>query len=188
MRYPGGFAADPYSRSVARIECGAKSALDPHGRFGVTPYIATELPGMDLSVGNVTTILAERTFWDKIVILHGLRAWFDRRGELRQEGQRVSRHYYDLHAMLPTDVSRRALSDPDLGRDCIRHAAMFFGRPDFDLEAAALGHFAISPSAQMLDALRRDFEAMAGMIFGALPRFDDVLASIATLEASLIKA
>lgn len=42
---------------------------------------------------DVTTIEATRTFWDKVVIAHGLRRCYERRGELRQEGQRVSRHY-----------------------------------------------------------------------------------------------
>jgi hypothetical protein len=153
VHYPSVFAADLYARSVVRIEYGARSALDPHGAFALTPYVAADAQGLDLTVEDVTTILPERTFWDKVVIAHGLRAWFDRRGELRQEGQRVSRHYYDLHAILPTEVGTRAIADRALGRECIRHAAMFFGRPDFDLDSAALGHFALAPHAEMLHRL-----------------------------------
>jgi hypothetical protein len=187
VRYPSVFAPDPYVRAVVRIECGAKSALDPHGLFVLTPYVAADIPDSDLTVEGVTTILPERTFWDKVVIVHGLRAWFERRGELRQEGQRVSRHYYDLHSILPTDAGARALSDRALGRECVRHAAMFFGRPDFDLESAAAGRFALSPHDEMLDRLRRDYGAMAGMVFGPIPPFDAVIASVATLEARLVE-
>jgi hypothetical protein len=185
LRYPSVFAADPYVRAVVRIECGAKSALDPHDRFVITPYVAAELPDFDLKIENITTILAERTLWDKIVIVHGLRAWFDRRAELRQEGQRVSRHYYDLYTLLPTGFGARALADRALGRECVRHAAMFFGRPDFNLESAAAGKFALMPSELMLSGLRRDYGAMAGMIFGPVPSFDAVMASIALLESRL---
>jgi hypothetical protein len=185
VRYPSVLPVDSYVRPVVRIECGAKSALDPHGVFVVAPYIATDLPDVDLSVGNITTILAERTFWDKVVIVHGLRAWFEKRAELRQEGQRVSRHYYDLHSILQSPVSERALVDLALGKECIRHAMMFFGRPDFNLEAAASGHFALVPGEGMIDGLRRDYDAMVGMILGTPPPFDDVLASIAILEARL---
>lgn len=131
IHYPSVFDVDPYVRAVVRIECGAKSALDPHSMFAVAPYIATDLSDFDLKVDGVTTILPERTFWEKVVIVHGLRAWFDHRGELRHAGQRVSRHYYDLHAMLPTETGTRALADRALGRECVRHAAMFFGRSDF---------------------------------------------------------
>jgi len=34
----------------------------------------------------------------------------------------------------------------------------------------------------MRDALRRDYDAMAGMIFGAVSAFDDVMAAVAVLE------
>ncbi|WP_254241596.1 nucleotidyl transferase AbiEii/AbiGii toxin family protein [Achromobacter denitrificans] len=75
-----------YIRSAVKIEAGAKSALDPHEAATITPYIADDLPGLDMSVRNVTTVKPERTFWDKIIILHGLRQWHDRRGQLRQGG------------------------------------------------------------------------------------------------------
>jgi Nucleotidyl transferase AbiEii toxin, Type IV TA system len=185
VHYPTVFASDLYVRPVVRIECGAKSALDPHGLVVLTPYIAPDIPDVDLTVEDVTTILPQRTFWDKVVIVHGLRAWFERRGELRQEGQRVSRHYYDLHAILPTDVGASALTNRALGRECVRHASMFFGRPDFDLESAAAGHFALRPNAAMLAGLRQDYDAMAGMVFGAVPPFDEVMTSVATLDARL---
>ena len=35
------------------------------------------------TVPAVRTVDPERTFWDKVVILHGLRRWFDKRGQLR---------------------------------------------------------------------------------------------------------
>ncbi len=81
--------------------------------------------------------------------------WHERRGVLRQEGQRVSRHYYDLHCLLNSDVGRTALGDRDLGADCVRHARMFFDRPDYDLASAAAGGFAISPAGGMTEALGR---------------------------------
>ena len=82
-----------YIRRAIKIESGAKSALDPHAPVVVKLYIADDLPNLDLAVGNVTTVDPSRTFWDKIVILHGLRRWWDRSGELKGGGQRVSRHY-----------------------------------------------------------------------------------------------
>jgi Nucleotidyl transferase AbiEii toxin, Type IV TA system len=86
---------DGYIRPAVKIEAGAKSALDPNGPAVIRPYVADDV-SMDLSVVDVTTVVAERTFWDKAVILHGLRQWFEKRGVLRGDGQRVSRHYYDL--------------------------------------------------------------------------------------------
>jgi hypothetical protein len=171
-----------YVRPVVRIESGAKSALDPNSPVMIQPYVSEETAGLDLTVSRVTTIDAARTLWDKVVIAHGLRRWHERRGVLRQEGQRVSRHYYDLHCMLNSDIGSAALVDRDLGADCVRHARMFFDRPDYDLASAATGAFAISPAAGMIDALGRDYANTTAMIFGTAPSFEHILTSIAEIE------
>jgi hypothetical protein len=44
-----------YIRAAVKIETGAKSALDPHVAATVTPYVAGDLPELNLVVGNVTT-------------------------------------------------------------------------------------------------------------------------------------
>jgi hypothetical protein len=62
---------------------------------------------------------------------------------------------------------------------------MFFNRPPFNLDAATPGSFALTPVDKMRDALRRDYEAMSGMIIGRAPAFEDVIASIASLEKRL---
>jgi len=171
-----------YVRPVIRIESGAKSALDPNRPVTIRPYISEEAAGLDLAVGDVTTIEATRTLWDKVVIAHGLRRWYERRGVLRQEGQRVSRHYYDLHCLLGSEAGRTALTDRDLGADCVRHARMFFDRPDYDLASAAPGTFAITPAGGMVDALGRDYANTTAMIFGTAPGFEDILTSAAEIE------
>ncbi|MER9134640.1 nucleotidyl transferase AbiEii/AbiGii toxin family protein [Mesorhizobium sp. M0768] len=172
-------------RPVIRLESGAKSALDPNRPIAITPYVAQEAAGIDLIVADVTTIEATRTFWDKVVITQGLRRWYERRGELRQEGQRVSRHYYDLHCLLGSETGKAALGDLALGADCVRHARMFFDRPDYDLASAVPGSFAIAPAPKMVDALARDYANTTAMIFGTPPSFNDILASAHQIEQDL---
>ncbi len=171
-----------YVRPAVRIESGAKSALDPNRPTTIRPYVSEEADGLDLTVAGVTTIEATRTFWDKVVIAHGLRRWYERRGVLRQEGQRVSRHYYDLHCLLGSEVGKAALADRDLGADCVRHARIFFDRPDYDLASATPGSFAIAPIDGMVEALSRDYANTTAMIFGVAPGFADILASAFQIE------
>ena len=173
---------DAYVRPVVRLESGAKSALDPHEPRSIRPYIAEDLPNEDFAVAGVATIEPRRTLWDKIVIAHGLRRWYERRGTLRHEGQRVSRHYYDLHCLLRSEIGPEALADSALGADCVRHARLFFDRPDFDLASAHAGSFAIAPHAGMIDALQRDYDLMSGMVFGAPPAFADMLESLREID------
>ena len=171
-----------YIRRAIKIESGAKSALDPHTPVVVKPYISDDLPNLNLAVGNVTTVDPGRTFWDKVVILHGLRRWWDHRGELKGGGQRVSRHYYDVYRLLASEIGRKAMEDTEMAEDCVRHARMFFNRPDFDLASAVPGSVALTPHDGMLNDLGRDYEAMSGMVFGPIPSVDTVVGAIAELE------
>jgi hypothetical protein len=171
-----------YIKPTVKIEAGAKSALDPHKEVTIKPYLSEDLLDTDLVVANVVTIDAERTFWDKVVILHGLRKWHDNRGEVRQQGNRVSRHYYDLYRLLDSGAGLNAIQNPALGIDCVRHALMFFNRPDYDLQSAREGSFAIIPTGGMVEELKRDYQAMIGMIFGEVPDFSTVLGAIEELE------
>ncbi len=176
---------ETYVRPAVRIESGAKSALDPHRPVTIRPYISEDAIGLDLTVHGVTTIDAARTFWDKVVIAHGLRRWHERRGVLRQEGQRVSRHYYDLHCLFHSEIGKRALANQDLGADCVRHARMFFDRLDYDLSSAAPGTYAITPTEAMVDALTRDYANTTAMIFGEVPAFEKILASASDIQEAL---
>ena len=184
--YPSATTADGgYIQSAVKIEGGAKSALDPNTTTSVKPYTADDLPHADLTVEGVTTVEAQRTFWDKVVILHGLRRWYDHRGQLRHGGQRVSRHYYDVFRLLESPTGKTAEADRQLAEDCARHARMFFNTPDFDLDDAAAGTFSLAPSAPMLDALERDYNAMAVMIMGPIPPLAEVMEVITALEDRL---
>lgn len=176
---------DDYIRPAVKIESGAKSALDPHEDLSIVPYVSEEVPQLALRADHVTTVVAERTFWDKIVIIHGVRSWFEKRGVLRGEGQRVSRHYYDLHRILQSELGARALADRGLGADCVAHARLFFNSPDLGLVRADPGSFSVMPANEMMEDLRRDYRRMAGMIIGDPPEFDEVMASIAALEEAL---
>lgn len=188
LHYPSATPADGYIDKMVKIESGAKSALDPNSVHSVRPYVAADTPDLELTVPNVTIVDAERTFWDKVVILHGLRRWFDIRGELRGGGHRVSRHYYDIHMLMASEIGEKALANPALGTDCVMHARMFFNRPDFDLASAVAPTFALCPEGAMYDHLRRDYAAMTTMIFGKPPSFEMVIESAATLEARLNSA
>jgi hypothetical protein len=185
--YPSvtGARDDGYVRPVVRIESGAKSALDPNAPRTIVPYIVDELGEVDFSIPNITTVDADRTLWDKVVILHGLRNWFEIRGEVRQEGQRITRHYYDVHRLVESPLREHALGNLELAIDCSRHARMFFNRPDFALQSAVPGRFVLTPTNGMLEALRRDYDRMAEMIFGPVPSFDAVIHSIESFEAAV---
>lgn len=149
----------------------------------VEPYIAQDVP--DLSVPNITTVRPERTRWGKVVILHGLRQWFERRGGPRQRGQRISRHYHDVYRVMQSAESRAWPSDRAPGANCVLRARLFFGSPDLELETAQSGTFELQPTPAMRDALARDYRAMGDMVFGKHASLDDVLEGVASVEKTI---
>ncbi|MCL2875507.1 MAG: nucleotidyl transferase AbiEii/AbiGii toxin family protein [Betaproteobacteria bacterium] len=186
IRYASVYADEnDYIRPTVKVEVGARSALDPHRPVLIRPYVADDMKAVDLDVPDITTIDVGQTFWDKTVILHGLRQWYDNRGALRQQGHRVSRHYYDLHMLWHAPAGQQAVTNRSLALDCARHALIFFDNADLDLAHAHPGAFKIVPSSGMADALRRDYQAMQGMIFGDIPEFDGVLESVQRLENAI---
>lgn len=176
---------DPYVRPAIKIEAGAKSALEPHQLVTIKPYLSENIFGGNLDISNIVTINAERTFWDKVIILHGLRRWHDNRGQLRQEGHRISRHYYDVYKLIHSSIGERAQNNRDLAFDCAQHAQLFFNSKDLDLTHAYPGTFTIMPTSEMIGPLKRDYKAMAGMIFGEAIDFSIILDSISKLEENI---
>jgi hypothetical protein len=159
--YPSVTPADAYIAKSVKIESGAKSALDPNSRRVITPYVDADVPGLDL------------------------RRWYEIRGQLRGNGQRISRHYYDVFRLLQSETGQAAMANSELGRDCVAHARMFFNRPDFDLASAMPPTFALCPEGGMITDLRQDYRAMSVMIFGDAPPFDAVLEAVAGLQSGL---
>ena len=67
--YPSGDVG--YVAPRVRIEAGARSALAPSLSCTVSPYVADELPDWSFAVDGIRVIAPERTYWEKLLILHG---------------------------------------------------------------------------------------------------------------------
>jgi hypothetical protein len=87
--------------------------------------------------------------------------------------------------LLQSPTGKAAEGDRQLAEDCARHARMFFNTPDFDLDEAVPGTLSLAPSASMLDALERDYNAMATMIMGPIPPVAEVIDAVSSLETRL---
>jgi hypothetical protein len=106
-------------------------------------------------------------------------------GELTGGGQRVSHHYYDVYRLLASEIGGKAGGESEKAEDRVRHARMFFNRPILTLLLLFPGSFVLTPHDGMLADLRRDYEAMSGMVFGPIPTVDAVVAGIGELEQSI---
>lgn len=93
--------------SVVRMEIGALAAWTPTQTVTITSYAVERYPQVFKTTStSVLTVMAERTFWEKVTILH--------KEAFRTNGRfpsRYSRHYYDLYCMDKSHIKERAYAD-----------------------------------------------------------------------------
>jgi hypothetical protein len=163
--YPSLFTPDAraYVQPKVKLEGGGRSAVDPHQAHSIKPLIANTLPDWDFAVENVITIDAQRTFWDKVFILHGWYCGYRDQHSFTSDPQRASRHYYDVAKIYKSEIGKLAINNDDL-REKVRQ--LF-----------------IVPTGELLAIVQRDYLAMQEMMTGDVPEFENIVRNLAELES-----
>lgn len=186
--YPPGIAAGgalpmSYVRPIVRLELGARSDHWPAEEHLIRSYAAEVLPdSFEEPSCRVRTLSAERTFWEKVTILH---AEFNRPKD-KPTGERLSRHYYDVAKLYQSDIGPKALARADLLEAVVTHKRLFFSSGWANYGTAVLGQLRLVPPEERRSALETDYRAMREtMIFGKSYSFDELLAVLAEVEVKL---
>ena len=166
---------------IIRLEIGALAAWTPTQEATITSFAAEQYPQVFLQPGtSLRTVSPERTFWEKVTILH--KEAFRTNGKIPP---RYSRHYYDLQCMAQSSVKDAAFQDLDLLRQVVAFKDRFYPAGSAHYELAEPGTMRLMPPEDCLPALRADYEHMKNMIFGEKPEFEVILAAIAALESEI---
>jgi hypothetical protein len=194
LRYKSVFdMSGGYVEAAVRIEGGARPDPIPVEPRDITLYVASEMKaGFDLSVPNVMTVKPERTFWEKVLILHAMTETTEKRSLEDNPERRVpdlnrySRHYYDVHQIWThADYGKATASMLGLAQACRQHKELMFRAPDHRYDRAVPGTFRLVPTDDMMKKLAADYTRMSAMIFGDPPAFEAIMASISELEQFL---
>ena len=87
--------------------------------------------------------------------------------------------------MAHSSVKQSALDQPDLLKKVVDFKMKFYPRSWAQYPEAKRGTMHLIPPAYRFAPLQADFESMKGMLFGEIPSFDDVMASIRQLEKEI---
>ncbi len=182
FRYPAAFPTTEagYVRPVVKIELGARSDDWPSESRTIRPYVAEVFPEAipDATV-EVNTLSAERTFWEKAMLLH--EETFRPADKPRKE--RMARHYYDVWRLITRGVADRAAADRALFDRVAEHREIFFRLSWVDYTTLRPGSLRLAPPAHHRDAWQRDYEEMAEpMFYGERPGFDEILRIVGDFE------
>jgi len=167
---------------VIRLEIGALAAWTPAAPRMIKPYAAEQYSHLfQEPETSVLTVLPERTFWEKITILHREAS----RPDNSRMPERYSRHYYDLYCMASSWVMDNAFADLDLLVRVVAFKEKFYRSPWAEYRLAKPGTMRLMPPQRSMEQLRADYTHMQAMIFGVKPTFEELMGGIAILEAEV---
>lgn len=179
--YPQIFEIE-YLRSCVRLEIGPLAEWMPSHKTFVMPFAAEKYPDIFLQKKtSVLTIDAERTFWEKITILHKIANF----PEGKALPARYARHLYDVYNLGNSWVKESAFKRKELLERDVAFKQKFYYAKGAHYETATLGSIELVPSDVVLKALIEDYQAMRNMIYGNIPEFEEILEFLDKLQGEI---
>ena len=168
-----------YVHPQVKLELGSLTDQRPIGDHSVTPWVAEEFPDAFAEPScRVTALEAERTFWEKVTILH---AEYHRPAG-KPMRTRLSRDCYDVCRMAAHPVGKRAIADTALLARVVNHKRTYFHSSWACYDTAQPGSLHIVPPDHRLTTLRTDFQQMQEMFTRQPPSFDEIIDRLHDIE------
>lgn len=170
-----------YVLPKVKVEVSGRSMSEPVSEVALDSMIDQVYPKTPFAESkfNVRAVLPERTFLEKIFLLH--EEFAKPKDLIRVE--RMSRHMYDIGQILKTPVAERAIHDRQLYRQVIEHRRTFIGLRGFDYDTLDPNALNIVPPASIIDQWKADYEDMRlYMIYGESVSFEDLVDKLKELN------
>lgn len=176
MSYGMGTGMGGYVQPIIRLEFGARGDIEPSENKHIASYVAELFPQLfDEPNSSVHVLTADRTFWEKVTILHALH-----HGKKMRE--RMSRHYYDTYILAQKGIADRAMPDVALLEQVVRNKSLMFSDNKASYDTAVIGQLRLMPKPEAMEDLKKDYVEMAAMFIQQAPDFETMMQGIADLE------
>jgi len=171
-----------YIIPMVRLEIGPLAEWMPSHITEVEPFAAEQYPDIfEQRKTNILTIDVERTFWEKLTILHKM-AHFP---EDKVLPRRYARHLYDVYCMANSPIKDQAFARKELLEKDVVFKQKFYYARSAHYESATLSQISLIPTDHIMDAVKADYAAMKNMIYGDYPEFDDILSCLRRLQEEI---
>ena len=173
-----------YIKTRVKIELSGRNETEPSSKHLIKPYLASELSDLEFPTAKVDTLAAERTFWEKITLIHAV----INAGEIADSAHRMSRHWSDLTLIMKSEIGEKALKDKDLCNRVVNHKDKFWRDGAARYDDCRNKLFKLVPQGNALKTLKTDYDAMLGsgmFLNDNPPPFSTIMADIKTLETLL---
>lgn len=170
-----------YVLPKVKVEVSGRSMNEPVSEVSIDSMIDQVYPKAPFTETkfNVRAILPERTFLEKIFLLH---EEFTKQKDLIRV-ERMSRHLYDIGQMLKTPIAEKAIHDEELYHKVVEHRHTFIGLSRFDYDTLYPATLNFIPPFKVIEQWRNDYENMRlHMIYGESISFEDLINNLKALN------
>ena len=175
---------DQYLRPEIRLEIGPLAEWLPHHGQVIRSYASEEYGKVfEQPDTTVQTVDAQRTFWEKTTILHKVA----NRDISKTFPRRYARHYYDLYCMYSSKIKNSAFEQKELLERDVLFKKKFYYSGMAGYETAKIGAMQLLPRKEDISALKNDYEQMKEMLFGYVPKFEEIMIAITALQDEINK-
>lgn len=173
--------SEMYILPKVKVEVSGRSMNEPVGEVpldSLVDQVYSKAPFVEQKF-NVRAVLPERTFLEKIFLLH--EEFAKPKDLIRVE--RMSRHMYDIGQMLKTPIAEKAIHDEQLYRQVIEHRRVYIGLRGFDYDMLYPNTLNIVPPAYVMSQWKADYENMRlHMIYGESVSFEELVKNLRDLN------
>ena len=144
-----------YVLPIVKIEFSAMSLDEPYEAKEMSSLISSVYPEIDTEINCLfKTVLPERTFLEKIFLLH------EEYQKDKPRTTRMSRHLYDLEKMMDTEFARSALANSALYQTVVTHRRKFNNIPGIDYDTHRPASIMICPPDNLMASWKDDYERL----------------------------
>lgn len=173
-----------YVLPKVKVEVSGRSMSEPISEVPLDSMIDQVYPKAPFAEPkfNVRAVLPERTFLEKIFLMH--EEFAKPKDLIRVE--RMSRHMYDIGQILKTPIAERAIRDRQLYHQVVEHRRTFIGLRGFDYDTLYPNALNIVPPTSVIEQWKTDYENMrTHMIYGESVSFEELINSLKDLNLKL---
>jgi hypothetical protein len=160
--------------------------IEPFAVRQFKSFISEQFPDQSFADDNINvpTVIPERTFLEKIFLLH---EEFQQPLE-KKRIERKSRHLYDLEKLMDTEFAARALANKDLYRHIVEHRSTITPIRGIDYANHTPDKINPLPPTALLGDWEKDYAQMQqSMIYRESLPFDKLIERISELKSRINK-
>lgn len=179
--YPRAFDYKDYLRPQIKLELG-RGDQQPSEKAQLISFVAEEFPKEFVEpFAEVAVLDAQRTFWEKVTLLHAE----NHRPDPSKLKPRMSRHWSDVAAMSGAERFANNKLSVALLVTVVRFKQIYFAANWAKYENALPGTLRIAPNEELRKVLPDDYARMKEMLPIDALTFEQVLEKLDALETRL---